>query len=182
MIIGHLPAGYILSRYSYLRFDRHINNYRIFMFWGMFGSIAPDLDMLYFYFIDHRQTHHHKYFSHYPILWGILVVFCLWLCRFRAPIREKIGSYWLIFSVSGFIHMILDSIVGDIWWLAPFYNRPFSLVTVPSIYDPWWLNFIFHWSFFLEICLVVYALWILRRPSPHNSVQRLNRRSRCLND
>lgn len=95
---------------------------------------------------------------------------------------KKIGSYWLIFSVSGFIHMILDSIVGDIWWLAPFYNRPFSLVTVPSIYDPWWLNFIFHWSFFLEICLVVYALWILRRPSPHNSVQRLNRRSRCLND
>lgn len=178
MIIGHLPAGYILSRHSYLRFEKFIKNYRTFMFWGIFGSIAPDFDMLYFYFIDHRQTHHHQYFSHYPILWGTFVVFFLCFCFFKASTREKFGSYSLIFFVAGFTHMILDSIVGDIWWFAPFYNRSFSLATVPSIYNPWWLNFVFHWSFILEICLVAYALWIFRRPSPNHSVQRPNRRLR----
>ena len=57
MVIGHLPAGYIFSKLGYLKFRDDISNYRKFMFWGVFGSIAPDLDMFYFHLIDHARTH-----------------------------------------------------------------------------------------------------------------------------
>jgi hypothetical protein len=34
------------------------------------------------------------------------------------------------------LHLVLDSIVGDIWWLAPFVDRRYSLFTVPAVYGP----------------------------------------------
>jgi inner membrane protein len=61
------------------------------------------------------------------------------------------------------VHLCLDSIVGDIWWLAPFVDRPFSLFTVPALYQPWWLNFLLHWSFGLELGLVVWAVFVWQR-------------------
>lgn len=169
MIIGHLPAGYILSKLSASRFAHSINRYRMYMFSGMFGSIAPDLDMFYFHLIDHRQTHHHKYFSHYPIVWLGLALIASVLCLSRAS-RKKLGIYALVFSASGFCHLILDTIVGDIWWFAPFIERPFSLATVPALLHPWWLNFIFHWSFLLELGVVAWAVWLWRR-SPNPAVE-----------
>lgn len=60
--------------------------------------------------------------------------------------------------------MSLDSIVGDVWWFAPLLDRPFALFTVPALYQPWWLNFILHWSFGLEISLWIWALLIFRKP------------------
>lgn len=176
MFIGHLPAGYVLAKQSYSKFHKNIKNYRAFMFCGILGSIAPDLDMFYFYFVDYSQTHHHTYFSHYPILWGTLFLLCLCLCLFRGSTRKGISSYSLIFSASGFFHLILDSIVGNICWLAPFSNRPFSLATVWPIHEPWWMNFLLHWSFTLEICLVAYASWVFIRPLSHHSFQNLGSR------
>ena len=169
MIIGHLPAGYILSKLSASRFAHSISRYRTYMFWGMFGSIAPDLDMFYFHLIDHRQTHHHKYFSHYPIVWLGLVVIASILSMSKTA-REKFGIYALVFSVTGFFHLTIDTIVGDIWWLAPFINRSFSLATVPAVFHPWWLNFILHWSFLLELAVIVWAVWLWRR-SPNPAVE-----------
>src|SRR5262249_26358818 len=67
-----------------------------------------------------------------------------------------------IFSFNGFVHLLLDSIVGRIWWLAPFVDRPFSLFTVHGTYKPWWLNFMLHWSFALEIALLISAAWLWR--------------------
>jgi len=59
--------------------------------------------------------------------------------------------------------MVLDSIVGDIWWFAPFVDQRFSLFTVPALYKPWWLNFILHWSFALELAVVGSAVYLWRR-------------------
>jgi hypothetical protein len=59
--------------------------------------------------------------------------------------------------------MVLDSIVGDIWWFAPFIDKPYALFTVPAIYTPWWLNFILHWSFMLELVFVFCAVALWRR-------------------
>jgi hypothetical protein len=163
MIIGHLPAGYVLSRLGYLRFRRLIDNYRKFMFWGVFGSIAPDLDMVYFHLVDGGRVHHHKYFSHYPVLWLALAVIAAVFCLGHSA-RGKVGIYALVFAVAGFCHLMLDTIVGDIWWFAPFVDQPFALATVPAIYKPWWLNFFLHWSFLLEIAVIVWAVWLGRRP------------------
>ena len=167
MLIGHLPAGYIMSKLGYPGFAKHAASYRPFMFWGVFGSIAPDLDMFYFYLVDQGRTHHHKYFTHYPIVWITLLVlsFCIFM---SVSSRRRVGAYALAFSCAGFVHLLLDSIVGDIWWLAPFVDKPFALATVPALYKPWWLSFILHWSFALELLVILWAgiLWrrIPRRP------------------
>lgn len=176
MIIGHLPAGYILAKLSHRYSATRIGNYRAFMSWGIFGAMAPDLDMLYFHLIDHGRTHHHKYFPHFPLIWFALIV--LSACLFtRKTRRSTIGCYSLIFSVSGFMHLILDSIVGDIWWLAPYVDQPFALATVPARWQPWWLNFIFHWSFTLELAVVGWAIWLWRCSVDNSQRKRLFQQS-----
>ncbi len=60
------------------------------------------------------------------------------------------------------MHMLLDSIVGDIWWFAPFVDQPYALFTVEAVYKPWWLNFILHWSFAIEIGILLWALYLWR--------------------
>jgi hypothetical protein len=67
-----------------------------------------------------------------------------------------------LFCLGGFIHLILDTIIGDIWWLAPFVDRPFSMFPVPARYHPWWLNFLLHWSFALELALWIGAFFLYR--------------------
>jgi len=63
------------------------------------------------------------------------------------------------------VHMLLDSVVGDVRWFAPLSDRFFSIATVPAIHQPWWLNFFLHWSFLLELALVgtAVAMWRMTR-------------------
>lgn len=161
MMIAHLPAGYLLS--TALSKKWHITNDRLhqhFLMAGMIGSIFPDIDMLYFYLIDNRQHHHHSFFTHFPIIWMALLLIAA-LYKKKAPHQQE----WLlvmIFSINGLIHMVLDSVVGDIRWLAPINNMPFSLFYVASHYNFWLLNFIFHWSFLIEILITAIAIFVYR--------------------
>ena len=163
MFIGHLPAGYIISRLwldkaSY----RHISH-QSFVVAGMLGAVFPDIDMFYFYLVDHRQHHHHHYPTHYPIIWFFLLLLSLNWRYFR---RDSQAALWsLVFTLNAFIHLFLDTIVGDIWWFAPFIDKSFAFFNVPALYHPWWLNFFFHWSFGLELIMVFGAilLWDRRR-------------------
>ncbi len=160
MLIGHLPAGYVFSKLAYARFEARIASYRLFMFWGLLGAIAPDFDMFYFHLVDQGQIHHHRYVSHFPILWLALVIAALAVVKLG---RRIWGAYGLIFSLCGFAHLVLDTVVGDIWWLAPMVDQPFALASVPAVYQPWWLNFILHWSFTLELALFAWAVWLYRQ-------------------
>jgi len=130
---------------------------------GAFGAIAPDIDMIYFYFIDHRQTHHHKYISHWPVSWLVLsAAFAIW---FRFSQKSKIIFLSLIFCLGGVLHISLDSFVGDIWWFAPFIDKPYALFTIKAIFKPWWLNFFLHWSFAMELFICIWAFILYRRRS-----------------
>lgn len=158
MIIGHAPAGYLISS----RLHRHFPEIgrRAFLAAGMLGAIAPDIDMLYFYLIDNRQHHHHTYFTHWPVVWlALLALSVLWL-KSR---RSAMAALATIFSLNGMVHMVLDTTVGEIWWLAPYLDRAFAFFTVPALYKPWWWNFILHWSFGLEILVCFVALYAWRR-------------------
>jgi inner membrane protein len=162
MIIGHLPAGYIISKL----FVRHAEpmgvSAKAFMGLGVIGALAPDLDMFYFHIIDHRQHHHHTYFTHYPIVWlALLAASLVW---FFTSSKKNSAACAAIFSLNGFVHMILDSIVGDIWWFAPWGSAPFAFFSVPALYKPWWLNFLLHWSFAIEIAVTVWAIYLWRKP------------------
>jgi hypothetical protein len=126
---------------------------------GMAGAIAPDFDLAYFYLVDERQHHHHTYFTHFPVLWiALLTISFVWLRSARYQFMPAVA---FVFSLNGLAHMALDSIVGDIAWLAPWSMRLYSLFEVPHFYQPWWLNFILHWSFAAEAVLVfcAYRLW-----------------------
>jgi len=155
MIIAHAPAGIILSTWLQRKFEKSNPSYRQLLI-GTLGAVAPDFDMIYFYLLDQRQHHHHTYWTHYPVFWLVLAVLSYaWLGN-----RNKL-VYWCFF-VNIYLHLLLDSIVGDIWWLAPWLDKPFSLFTVPAVYQPWWLNFILHWSFGLELFLSAWALIVLK--------------------
>jgi inner membrane protein len=163
MFIGHAPSGYIISSLLLRRFISCGITVRQFLFAGIFGAIAPDIDMFYFYLVDHRQHHHHTYFTHFPVLWIALLVFSVAWLRLSRSGKGAVLSF--IFCLGGSIHMVLDSVVGDIGWLAPFVDHPFAMFTVPALYTPWWLNFLLHWSFAVELILVGWALAIHRKRS-----------------
>ena len=77
MIFGHLPAGYITSKLLFKKFATRTSFYKAFMFWGMFGAIAPDIDLFYYYLIDVYKNSHHTYFTHFPLFWLILLLISL---------------------------------------------------------------------------------------------------------
>lgn len=163
MIIAHLPAGYVISKGLWLRYSilRQGINERLFLTVGLIGSIAPDFDMLYFYLIDHRSNHHHLYMTHYPILWfSLLGMSLLWL---KSAYSKKWAVLATLFCLNGVVHLLLDSIVGDIWWLMPFIDQPYALFSVPARFNPWWLSFILHWSFLFELLIIAISVCLWRK-------------------
>lgn len=163
MFLAHLPAGYAASVLLYRRLARPGQHERAFVIAGSLGGLAPDVDMFWFYLVDHRQHHHHSYVTHWPVVWGaVLLLAFLW---WRWQRKSNAAAVALIVGLNGFIHLILDTIVGDIWWLMPFVNEPFAFFTVVRQVEPWWLNFLLHWSALLEVLVIAFAvrLWLRRR-------------------
>jgi len=161
MIIAHLPAGYIVSTLLFPRMQNYGVSRQGFIRAGLFGAVAPDLDMIYFYCFDERAHPHHSYYSHFPMVWLLLLMLsAFWLHTAK---RKKLPLLAVIFTVNGLLHMFLDFIASNIYWLAPFVNKPFSLITVPRLYEPWWLNFILHRAFGVEIAIVILAIYLWRR-------------------
>lgn len=157
MIIAHLPSGYLMA-VALLRKIRRAKPSAVIAA-GIAGAGAPDLDMFYFHLIDHGKVHHHQYLTHWPILWlGLLLASALWFkCK-----PSRAGVLLQVFALGGVLHLMLDSLVGDIWWLIPFVNEPYSLFTVTARYQPWWLNFLWHWSFAVELAICAWAVLLYR--------------------
>lgn len=161
MFVAHIPAGYICGKSLLQRFASRGVPAKVLVLVSILGAIAPDLDLFYFYLIDQRRTPHHLYWPHFPLVW--LVLLATSACWLRAASEKRHAVLAFMFSVGGMVHVMLDTIVGDIYWLAPFRFDAFSFFIVPSLYKPWWLNFFLHWSFLLEILLVAWAAILFRR-------------------
>lgn len=163
MIIGHLPAAYILSTHLHHRLGTVSGNSTRLIAAGMLGGIFPDFDLLYFYFIDQRQHHHHEYWSHYPLLWLLLLsaAFILW----RLKRGNELSAVLLLFTLNAFIHLCLDTPLGSIEWLAPFSHLSFTFYSPSAHFAIWWLNFIFSPPFLIELVLLGWALRLYRRQS-----------------
>ncbi|MEM8593156.1 MAG: metal-dependent hydrolase, partial [Pseudomonadota bacterium] len=69
MILAHLPAGYILGR--------ALKPAPYVMPAALIGSMLPDFDLIFFYLIDDRAIHHHRYWVHIPGFWVILALIVL---------------------------------------------------------------------------------------------------------
>ncbi len=155
MFIAHIPAGYLLGKGVKSR----ALGARAVMSAALIGSLAPDLDLIYFYTIDACRHHHHSYWTHYPVVWLGLMLLSWGIGKI--PAMRSIGSWSLIFSLSALIHLLLDCVVGDVPLLAPWSMDFYALSTVPAVVQPWWLNFLIHWSFLLELAIIFTAGWLL---------------------
>ena len=152
MTFGHLSAGYITSKLLFKEFKHQSVYAKAFMFWGLFGSIAPDFDVLYSLTADHIPVNHHAYFSHFPLFWlALLLMSLFWLQLHRHRNQNPASAF--IFSLNGFIHTILDTVTGEIWWLAPFVNKPFSLAAERSE-----IPYFTDWTFGIELFLLLLAI------------------------
>ena len=161
MFIAHLPAGYLLASAGESKVapeDRRL------VFWCLLaGSIFPDLDMFYFYFVDGRQTHHHLYWPHLPVFWLVLLgagSLVSVLLRKTRVTRAMLSSF-----AGVMLHLVLDTPVGGIAWLYPYNSDLLYLMKVPAGRSWWVWNFIFHWTFLIEmiICVAAFITWIRRR-------------------
>lgn len=161
MFIGHLPAGYLITCRCIQRLSLSERATRAFMLAGLTGAIAPDFDLIWCYLVDHGQRHHHLYPTHWPLIWfAALLLLLLWAGYAK---NKRPALLCVVFCINGIAHLLLDTLVGDIGWLMPFDSRLFALAHVPARYHPWWLNFFLHWSFMLEMALVVAAIGLWRR-------------------
>ena len=92
----------------------------------------------------------------------MLAVVCLPL---PSTVRPALNHVALAFFAGIAVHLLLDSVAGDIKWLWPCSDRFFHLITIPASHSHWMLNFILHPVFLLEIMIWFAAPWLLlRRP------------------
>ncbi len=158
MIVGHLPAGYLVSRFVYYRLGSDNIALKWFLLVGLFGSIVPDLDLLYAYFFARAYRHHHTYLTHLPIVWVSFLLVSVGLRSFG--LWARFSAFLLVFSLNGLVHMMLDTIAGEIWWFAPFVDESFTLYTSDMGYERWWMNILFNWAFAVEMGIVASALYL----------------------
>lgn len=145
MFIAHLPAGYLVSRG--LRDPLAQTALLV-------GSVAPDFDILRFYFLDNQSIHHHEYITHRPILWLGMGALALLFMRFRA------GMIVVWFCLGALLHMLLDTTLGEINWGWPWGDLGGPLVVVPATQSHWILSFVLHWTFLPEIVICIAALYV----------------------
>lgn len=117
----------------------------------------PDFDLAYFYLIDNRAHNHHSYWTHTPVYW--LLIYCIGLA-----VAFAIDSYRLLSTVSAvfmgiILHLLLDTVTGGIRWQFPFSNHYYALIDVPAVHQWWILNFVFHWTFVIELLITGLALF-----------------------
>lgn len=150
MLTAHLPSGYVLGRAFGWRGPM--------LAAAVAGAVAPDLDMIRFHLLDHGQVHHHRYWTHIPAVWLVIGAASLAL-----PPRARHVALAFLAGVT--LHLLLDSIGGDIMWGWPVTDQFFSLVSVPARHGNWISNYLLHWTFALELAIWAAAagLW-LRRP------------------
>lgn len=159
MFIAHAPAGYLVTKLGLHRFSLHQDrDVKMMLISGVAASVLPDIDMLYFYLIDHRQHLHHSYWTHIPFWW--LVILSIGMLYGVITRNARCRQIVQIVALNVFLHLLLDTVTGKIRWFAPFSRIGIVLVEVPSRYGWWIWNYILHWTFGIEIFLAGIALYV----------------------
>jgi inner membrane protein len=165
MLIAHLPAGYLLTTAIQ---DRLGDRSRAVLATGLVASVLPDLDLLWFYFADGRQTMHHEFVTHAPLVW-VAVAAVAWAVAHSLRIRGA-GVLIGVALANLLLHCALDSVVGRIRWLWPLSDLETTLITIPARYDWWVWSFVLHPYFLLELAIIAAAGVVLwrrtRNPRP----------------
>ncbi len=141
MLIAHLPAAYLVHK----AILPHLNKVAF-----LTGAVLPDIDMLWFYTLGARATHHHNYLTHRPVLWAALALLGL-------ALRHRPRAALTALAFGALLHLALDSLTGQIAWAWPLSAHTAPLITVPASQPHWILSFLLHPSFLLELALCLAA-------------------------
>lgn len=161
MFIAHAAGGYLVTRAVLDRVRADGSTARRLMIVGLLASVAPDLDLVYFYTVDGRRHPHHDYWTHVPVTW---LAGCAVASVASVILRSRLGVVAsFLTAVNAMAHLALDSIVGRIRWLHPISDAGVNLVTVESRRDWWVLDFLLHWTMLAEVALILVAWMVLRR-------------------
>jgi len=164
MFVAHIFGGYLSARQclkSFAKAESDLSPVKYYVIFGLLCSILPDIDLLYFYFLDHRQHPHHSYWTHMPIFWiGASVILYMFE---RLVMKKKQAPLSILLLTGAFLHLILDSVAGGIYWLFPWSETYFRLFTITPRFDWWVLNYIIHWTFLLEILIISVSVYVMRK-------------------
>lgn len=173
MLIAHAPAGYILSKLVSRKFFK---DSKLYILAGVFGSIACDLDIIYWEVFDNRSVNHHEYWTHIPH--ELLPLIPLSIIFFFVNRRLSITSAF--FTVGVYLHLVLDTFLAGIKWHYPHSNEYTSLVDpkkIPELItynetfytinilgftydlDGWVYNLAMHWTFQIEIAIAIVSFF-----------------------
>jgi hypothetical protein len=137
MITAHLPSGYVLARSAGWSGPA--------LAAALAGAIFPDLDLLWFYFVDDRAFHHHRYWVHAPAfaaLAGLILI--------AATRRHRVA---IAFAAGWALHILLDAPTGSLMWLWPVSETLYAPIHVPPTQSHWVLSFLTHWSVAFELSI-----------------------------
>ena len=158
MFLAHLPGGFLLTQaLLHGRVTQGSPAYWRLMVMGLVASVLPDFDLFYFYLVDQQQHLHHSYWTHIPIYWYSLYLLCLMLVLMVGQRSWLLICHVIFLNV--LLHFVLDSVTGGIRWLSPWDLTYFRLFTVPKRFPLWYGNFIWHWTFLLELSIIASAVW-----------------------
>lgn len=150
MLIAHGPAGYLVgaaAAWGRRRFD--------LVMAGLAGGLFPDLDAV-GYHIGIVHGFHRATPLHWPTLWiGLVLIGGVLLF-----LNRRAGQVFTVFALAGLIHCGLDVTMAPLYWAAPFHWETYELVHVPGGWSPYWLGFIFYWTFLPEIAIWIAAIWV----------------------
>jgi len=168
MIIAHGPAGYLLTKiFTNTLFRNSISasheshRYNLLILAGIIGGIMPDFDFVYHIFIDSDRTPHHSYITHMPIFW----IFMMSLLIVTGKLLKKpfFTAVSITICSTALLHLICDTITGVVYWLYPFNMHPFNVFSVSGKYIWWVHNYMYHWTFLIEITIVTIAMAVFLR-------------------
>lgn len=152
MFFAHLPAGYLIGRAILRRVPENRGTWILTA--AMVGGLFPDLDLVYLEWLERTSRHHHTYWTHLPVAWLGAGLFAAITSRHRDR-AFRLGVF--AFMLGGMSHLVLDSFIGDIWWLYPISGQPFSL---ENLFQPWRTDFILNLTMLCELFIVAAAAWL----------------------
>ncbi len=156
MLTAHLPSGYLVGRLA----EKSCSGNHILIA-ALIGAVLPDVDMLYFHFVDFGRTHHHMYVSHWPLAWLVFALPVICVLHFMHAIAQRNIAIVLFGAVM--LHLCLDSIAAPIFWLMPIMKGQLELVSVPARYSHWIISYLLHWTFALELAIWLAAILAFMR-------------------
>jgi inner membrane protein len=157
MIIGHLPAGYFLTRY--LIKNEKIKLTKFWLALGLIAAILPDFDYAYWFLTDDNSVSHRGYITTYPAIY--FAIFLIFLLIYLIKKNRWFKNFIIIVFGNIFLHFLLDTPFYGVKWFWPFCNQYLGIYDVGSYAAGTGIqvmNYFTHWYWYLEITLWVLAI------------------------